>query len=94
MRRHRLRARLCPHPRCRRKGCGQTGQFLSDGSVIFVTTFLYAPPFSENYDGVGIYPDYEISLDREWENTNLFLIPHEEDAPLSRAIDMLHEMNK
>ena len=76
------------------KGCGQTSHPLSDGSVVWVTTFLYSPPFSENYDGVGVQPDYEISLSREWKNTNLFLVPHEEDAPLSMAIDILHEINK
>ena len=76
------------------KGCGQTSHPLSDGSVIWVTSFLYSPPFSENYDGVGVQPDYKISLSREWKNTNLFLVPHEEDAPLSMAIDILHEINK
>jgi carboxyl-terminal processing protease len=76
------------------KGCGQTGQFLSDGSVIFITTFLYNPPFSENYDGVGIHPDYEIDLGREWKNVSLFIVPHEEDAPLAKAIDVLHEIVK
>ena len=76
------------------KGCGQTSHELSDGSVFWVTSFLYSPPFSDNYDGVGIQPDYEISLDEEWKNMNLFLVPHEEDAPLSMAIDILHETNK
>ena len=55
------------------KGCGQSGQMLSDGSVVFITNFLYNPPYSENYDGVGIYPDHEIALDEKWEKTNLFL---------------------
>ncbi len=74
------------------KGCGQTGKMLSDTSMIFVTAFLYSPPFSENYDGIGIYPDHEIDIGKEWVNTNLFLVPHEQDAQLSRAIDVLHEM--
>lgn len=72
------------------KGCGQEGVFLSDGSVIFITTFLYNPPFSENYDGVGITPDHQIYLAREWRSTNILLIPHEEDNQLGKALDVLH----
>ena len=72
------------------KGCGQEGIFLSDGSVVFITTFLYSPPFSENYDGVGIQPDHQIYLEREWRSTNILLIPHEEDNQLGRALDVLH----
>ncbi len=71
------------------KGCGQTGTPLRDGSVVFVTSFLYNPPFSENYDGVGIYPDIEIELPEEWQGMNLFLVPHEEDTQLKRAIEEL-----
>lgn len=71
------------------KGCGQSGKILSDGSVVFITSFLYNPPYSENYDGVGIYPDYEVSLDEKWEKTNLFLVPHNEDAQLSKAVSVL-----
>ncbi len=74
------------------KGCGQEGMALSDGSVVFLTTFLYNPPYSENYDGIGIYPDYEIEIGKEWENTNLMLIPHEKDAQLDKAIEVLHEL--
>ncbi len=72
------------------KGCGQEGFFLSDGSVIYITTFLYDPPFSENYNGIGIMPDHSIEIAREWVNTNILLIPHEEDNQLGKAIDVLH----
>lgn len=71
------------------KGCGQTGQMLSDGSVVFITSFLYSPPYSENYDGIGIVPDYEVSLSEEWQNTNLFLVPHNDDAQLIKAAEVL-----
>ncbi|MBE6665670.1 MAG: S41 family peptidase [Ruminococcaceae bacterium] len=71
------------------KGCGQSGKILSDGSVVFITNFLYNPPYSENYDGVGIYPDHEVSLDEKWEKTNLFLVPHDEDAQLGKAVSVL-----
>lgn len=71
------------------KGCGQTGQMLSDGSVVFITNFLYNPPFSENYDGVGISPDVEVELPEEWQNKNLFLLPEEEDTQLHKAVEVL-----
>lgn len=71
------------------KGCGQVGEMLSDGSVVFLTNFLYSPPFSENYDGVGIVPDHEVSLSEEWQNKNLFLIPHNEDDQLIKAVEVL-----
>ena len=71
------------------KGCGQIGHFLSDGSLVYITNFLYSPPFSENYDGVGIVPDYEVSLSEEWINKNLFLVPYEKDAQLAKAVEVL-----
>ena len=71
------------------KGCGLTGKILSDGSVVFITNFLYNPPYSENYDRIGIYPDYEIAMDEKWKNENLFLVPHEEDSQLRKAADVL-----
>lgn len=71
------------------KGCGQTGVMLSDGSVVFITNFLYNPPYSENYDGIGIYPDHEIEMDEKWKDKNLFLVPHAEDIQLHKAVDVL-----
>ena len=71
------------------KGCGQTGQMLSDGSVVFITSFLYSPPYSDNYDGIGIVPDHEVSLPEKWQQTNLFLVPHNEDTQLIKAIEVL-----
>ena len=71
------------------KGCGQTGQMTKDGSVVFITNFLYSPPYSDNYDGIGIVPDYEVALSEEWQNTNLFLVPHDGDAQLIKAVEVL-----
>ena len=71
------------------KGCGQTGKLLSDGSVVFITTFLYNPPYSENYDGIGLFPDHEVETAEKWQNTNLFLVPHEEDDQLLNAIGLM-----
>ena len=71
------------------KGCGQRAVMLSDGSVVFVTSVLYNPPYSDNYNGIGLFPDYEVVLTEKWQNTNLFLIPHEEDNQLIAAIDVI-----
>lgn len=76
------------------KGCGQTGAQLSDGSVVFITTFLYNPPYSESYDGIGIYPDHEVDMAEEWKDKNLFLIPHEEDNQLTKAIELIESKVK
>ncbi len=44
------------------KGLMQTIYKLSDGSAIDVTIAKYNPPKSENFDGVGVKPDYEVKL--------------------------------
>jgi carboxyl-terminal processing protease len=72
------------------KGCVQEGIVLSDGSIIYITMYLYNPPFSENYDGVGIMPDHPIYLVKAWRSTDVLLIPHEEDNQLGKALDVLH----
>ncbi len=71
------------------KGCGQSGAMLSDGSIVFITTFLYNPPYSESYDGIGIVPDHEVAMTEKWKDKNLFLVPHEEDDQLKKAIDLI-----
>ncbi|MBQ9748934.1 MAG: S41 family peptidase [Clostridia bacterium] len=76
------------------KGCGQVGRPLSDGSVVFITNFLYNPPFSDNYDGVGIVPDHEVELDAEYQSVNVLMVPHDKDAQLAAAINILHEKTK
>lgn len=73
------------------KGCGQNGYTLSNGGVLYVTSFLYNPPYSENYDKIGISPDVEIELPDEFKNTNLFLLPQENDTQLNRAIEELQK---
>lgn len=71
------------------KGCGQSYQPLSNGGYISITSFFYNPPFGENYDGVGIYPDIEVELPEEYEDENLFFVPYESDTQLKAAIAYL-----
>lgn len=68
------------------KGCGQTIYPLSNGGYLKLTSFLYNPPFSENYDGIGIVPDIEVSLDEEYRNQNVLLLERDQDKQLEAAI--------
>lgn len=40
---------------------------LSDGSALKLTIAKYYPPISDNYDGVGIKPDFDVSLNKDQE---------------------------
>ena len=71
------------------KGCMQTFYPLSDGSVFKVTTAMYYPPYSDNYDGVGIVPDREVELDESLHGKSLYVISDEEDNQLAAAYDIL-----
>ena len=71
------------------KGCMQTFYPLSDGSVFKVTTAMYYPPYSDNYDGVGIVPDREVVLDESLHGKSLYVITDEEDNQLAAAYDIL-----
>ncbi len=74
------------------KGVGQTSFNLKDingkedGSAVTITYFYYAPPYSENYDGVGIAPDLEIELSEEAQKKNLYKLTSEEDVQLAAAL--------
>ena len=69
------------------KGCGQNIYPLSNGGYVKITSFLYSPPFSGNYDGVGIEPDIVVELEGEAASKNLFLLSEEEDTQLSAALN-------
>ena len=73
------------------KGCGQSGFTLSSGAVLYVTTFLYSPPTSPNYDKKGIAPDAEVDLPEEYKNTNLFLLEPKNDTQLLRALEEIQK---
>ena len=71
------------------KGCGQNVLPLYDGSGLIFTTFLYDPPKSKNYDGVGIAPDVKEELSEEASKKNIFELSHDEDNQLKAAIEAL-----
>ena len=50
------------------KGVMQSTYTFLDGAALTMTTAYYNPPSNVNYDGVGIVPDCEIILGREYDN--------------------------
>jgi len=71
------------------KGCGQNVIPLYDGSGLVFTTFLYDPPKSENYNGVGIAPDIKKELSEQASKKNIFELAHHEDDQLKAAVEAL-----
>lgn len=73
------------------KGTMQTIMPLYDGSAISVSGNMYSPPKSDNYEGVGVVPDIEVSLPDDLKYSSVFLLTDDEDTQLAAAID---ELNK
>jgi len=70
------------------KGTVQTIIPLADGAALRLSTSMYLPPFTENYEGVGITPHIEVSLADEYKNLNLFKVAFEQDAQLQAAVNL------
>ena len=71
------------------KGSMQTTAPFEDGTGFKFTTRLYCPPFSDNYDGIGITPDVEVELDEALQNIIIFKIPDSEDNQIAAAYNEL-----
>ena len=71
------------------KGSMQTTAPFGDGTGFKFTTRYYCPPFSDNYDGVGIVPDVTVELSEELQNVNIFKIEDSEDNQLAAAYNEL-----
>lgn len=69
------------------KGCGQNILELKNGDYLKLTTFLYNPPFSTNYDGIGITPDILIEESEELLSSAIGVIEKEKDNQLQKAIE-------
>ncbi len=72
------------------KGTVQTIVPLSDGSGVAISYMMYNPPFSENYEGIGVIPDVEVELDEEYRNINLYKLDEDNDAQLIKAVELLN----
>lgn len=70
------------------KGTVQSLIRLTDGSGLRISTSMYAPPFSDNFEGKGITPDVKVSLADEYKNANLSTLAYENDAQLQAAIKL------
>ncbi|MCL2517366.1 MAG: S41 family peptidase [Oscillospiraceae bacterium] len=71
------------------KGSMQTVIPLADNSALIVSIRTYAPPFSDNYDGIGLYPDVEVELSKEAARQNEYTIKDADDNQLVEAIKIL-----
>lgn len=70
------------------KGVGQETFDLGDETAVKFTTFTYKPPKGNNYDGVGIMPDYEVVMPPELKG-KFYLLKPEEDNQLQKALELL-----
>ncbi len=71
------------------KGCGQSAFQLSNGAVVYITSFFYKTPYSDNYDGIGITPDYVVDYAEGVNSINLFMQDYENDTQLQAAVRSL-----
>ncbi|MBC8610660.1 Probable CtpA-like serine protease [uncultured Ruminococcus sp.] len=71
------------------KGVMQTTYALSDGSAIRLTTGYFNPAKSDNFNGVGIAPDYEVTLTAEQEQ-NFATLDETTDPQLKKAIEVIN----
>lgn len=71
------------------KGTVTSAKELSDGSWIYLSTELYYPPYSDNFEGVGITPDIVLELPDEVKNISLYKLTYEQDTQLQKAVEIL-----
>jgi len=72
------------------KGTVQEVISLSDGSILKVTTSKYYTPSGEEINKVGIAPDVEVDISKEYENS--LDIPQNKDTQLKKAIEEINKM--
>ncbi len=71
------------------KGSMQTIRSFEDGTGFKYTYRYYCPPFSDNFDGIGVTPDIVEELDEALEGKNIYKITDEEDNQLTAAYNAL-----
>lgn len=75
------------------KGVMQDIFALSDGSAIKITTSKFNPPVSENFDTVGLKPDFVVDLTAEQEKL-FYELDQSTDTQLIKAISVVKALNK
>lgn len=73
------------------KGTMQSILNLKDGTGLKLSTSKYNPPFSDNYDGIGVVPDVVVELDESLRGVSIYKISDEDDNQLMAAIKALTE---
>ncbi|MBQ7298520.1 MAG: S41 family peptidase [Clostridia bacterium] len=71
------------------KGTMQTVVSLPDGSGLSISYRMYNPPYSDNYEGIGVVPDIELPLDEALLDKNFYKITDEEDNQLQTAVKIV-----
>ena len=71
------------------KGVLQSFYKLKDGSAFKISTGKYNPPYSENYDGIGITPDIVIELSEEAASVGFYKLTDENDNQLIAAVNAI-----
>ncbi|MBE6870909.1 MAG: S41 family peptidase [Ruminococcaceae bacterium] len=68
-------------------------EFSDKKTAVYISTTLYNPPFSENFEGIGITPDIEIDLTEE-QYLNFYDLDYNTDPQLKAAFDNVKEKIK
>lgn len=71
------------------KGTVQSIGALQLGGAVSISYKMYNPPYSDNYEGIGITPDVVIELDESLADKNIYKITDDEDNQLKRAVEAL-----
>ncbi len=71
------------------KGTVQQIRQLPDGDALSISYKMYSPPYSDNYEGIGITPDIVVEMDESVANVNLYKVAEADDTQLMRAIEEL-----
>ena len=71
------------------KGTMQSILQLPDNSALKISVAKYKPPFSDNYDGIGVTPNIEVQLPDDLKTVSPDKITDEQDTQLQAAITAL-----
>lgn len=69
------------------KGVIQNIAVFNDGTGIKITSNEYFSPNHNVINEVGIEPDYDVELDKEWRSYSV--VPYENDKQLQKAVELL-----
>ncbi len=72
------------------KGTVQRIISLPDGTGIGISNSMYYPPYSDNFEDVGVIPDVACEMDESVADKNIYKITDAEDTQLQKAIEILN----